>query len=620
MEYRFSKRNKKVVAVIITSSFVLTNFLPIFTPRAEAFLGIGDVTFTINVKEIVRNIIDGIAMNLAQKMMDDMVQSSVKWANDGFEGSPSFVTNPVGHFGNIADSVAGDFIKGSDLGFLCSPYQTSVRLSLQVKYGGGLGSGRKYRPQCTVTGITGNIEDFYKNFNNGGWDTWFSMTQNNSNNPWGAYIDADTELDRRIASALGVEDKKLSWGDGFKSKGDCLAYNPSAEEIDQLITDYPGGTPPGYDPAFGPGECIKRGEDKTPGVVIKDQLNKVLPAGLEKLISVQHVEQLVTAFASGVLKRYVFSSKGLAGNDYTSETYLKEAIDLDGDRVPEGFDEDDDGQIDNCNHGIIDRTKPASNDNCQGSRTAVNSPYYIKICQATEGTSRTLETYLEFLERNTFQEEYANTWMNRTLLAADSVDRLEGTLSQYEDMAYDPVMFRLGKYTKYTGKIVQSLAKDEDLKDRGFIDWDFGGGSTKNSSEQNLLIKNTRNILNYVKNFRVAIGDCDNPNKAAISNLVPPEIDDRVPPTPPDGWELCAIEGDYCVVPGTVTVRYGTGTDYIERIVTDGIACTNEAFGSDPAVDIIKVCIYQIPGSTPTNPNPEDPYVPPDQQGPVAPI
>jgi hypothetical protein len=59
------------------------------------------------------------------------------------------------------------------------------------------------------------------------------------------------------------------------------------------------------------GECIERGPVQTPGTVIASQLNKVLPANMERFINAQHLEDLVSAFVTGALNRYVFGSRGI---------------------------------------------------------------------------------------------------------------------------------------------------------------------------------------------------------------------------------------------------------------------------------------------------------------------
>src|SRR4029079_7200514 len=98
---------------------------------------------------------DQIAIDIAKLFLERIVDSTVDWINNGFEGNPAFVSNPAGYFRDIADGIAGNFIYGSDVGFLCSPFQDSLRVSLALSY--ARSAGRYNRtPQCTLSGIVGN--------------------------------------------------------------------------------------------------------------------------------------------------------------------------------------------------------------------------------------------------------------------------------------------------------------------------------------------------------------------------------------------------------------------------------------------------------------------------------
>lgn len=55
-------------------------------------------------------------------------------------------------------------------------------------------------------------------------------------------------------------------------------------------------------------------------------------------------------------------------------------------------------------------------------------------------------------------------------------------------------------------------------------------------------------------------------------------------------WTQIASEGEEFSVSGTQTVRYGSGSNWITQNVTDGGACTNEFFGTDPLFGVLKVC------------------------------
>ena len=63
------------------------------------------------------------------------------------------------------------------------------------------------------------------------------------------------------------------------------------------------------------------------------------------------------------------------------------------------------------------------------------------------------------------------------------------------------------------------------------------------------------------------------------------------------GWSQIASEGQTFSVSGTQVVRYGSGSAWITLAVTNGGACTNEFFGSDPLVGVVKHCDVSTSGS-----------------------
>ncbi len=75
-------------------------------------------------------------------------------------------------------------------------------------------------------------------------------------------------------------------------------------------------------------------------------------------------------------------------------------------------------------------------------------------------------------------------------------------------------------------------------------------------------------------------------------------------------WVKIADEKTNFTVTGTQTVRYGAGSRWVQKSVTNSGYCGNWFFGSDPASGVVKRCevLKSAPASTPTNPtNPATP-------------
>ena len=283
--------SKKFIALVLILTFILA--LPVSTraqdatdevvpiPVSDKPLRVKEVGITIFGFTVPGLTLDLIAITIARAALEQILQATTDWVRNGFEGNPAYATDPRQFFTNIADNIAGEFIAGSELGFLCSPFQLQIRLALQRYY------TQRRQFQCTLTDVIGNIDAFYNDFDQGGWDAWFAMTQNDVNNPYGAYLQGQIELDSRLAEALSIQDKQLSWNSGFLSWSECISEDPDT------------------------GECYRRGPVQTPGKGIEGQLQGVLGTGVRQLELADELDELVSALFVQLLRQVVFGAQGL---------------------------------------------------------------------------------------------------------------------------------------------------------------------------------------------------------------------------------------------------------------------------------------------------------------------
>lgn len=232
--------------------------------------------------------LDFAANAIAKTIVRRITDSIVGWIDSGFQGQPAFIGNPGGFLLDVADSVAGEFIEGGDLGFLCEPFQLEIKFALDYQYRSTFED-----VTCRLSDVLNNVQNFAnftegKNFARGGWDGWFQVIQP-QNNPYGAYIEAESELNVRIAGRQSIELLQLDWGSGFLSFQECLE---------------PAGAPLS--------ECVVKGPIKTPGTVIASGLDQTLGTELSELGLADSFDRILAALLNQLVSR-ALSSSGLAG-------------------------------------------------------------------------------------------------------------------------------------------------------------------------------------------------------------------------------------------------------------------------------------------------------------------
>lgn len=226
-------------------------------------------TESLTIKE---TILDMILFGLINTIIDQIGNEVVKWIEGGFEGQPGFIQDPGGFMVGVGDQLSGQLIANLGLeNFLCDPFQfPSLQLGLSLKFGVGYGSAhRKF--YCTVLRAvdiqTKSVKGFLEgDFGaQGGWDMWADIAVNNQN-VIGAASEASVQIDKRLASLLGMESNKLNWGSGFLSKTNIKGYI------------------------------------ETPGKVVENTLNDTFDSGRRRIEVADEISEIVGALISVAMK------------------------------------------------------------------------------------------------------------------------------------------------------------------------------------------------------------------------------------------------------------------------------------------------------------------------------
>ncbi len=219
---------------------------------------------------------DGIAWCIANSLIEYVANSTIEWANTGFNGSPAFISNMDNFLENLADQEAGNFINSiagnvTNGGVnLCSNFRVSISTGLSNYYSR---SNYNRTSSCSLSRVIKNIDGFMDgNFEEGGWEGWFSMTQNANNNRIGATILATDELYARISARNNTLKLELGLNNGFLNYKKCTSKDPKS--------------------------C----KTVTPGAVIQSSLEKSLNLPKDRLVLAQKFDQVISAVVDNLIK------------------------------------------------------------------------------------------------------------------------------------------------------------------------------------------------------------------------------------------------------------------------------------------------------------------------------
>lgn len=275
-------------------------------------IGLAPVAVTVNAPvqnakdadSVQQRFMDCLVRGIGRAVVNQITASVVNWINSGFSGQPSFITNHQQFFTNVANIAAGEYIKGSGLSFLCSPFQLQVRIAVARSY------ANRGAQSCSLSQVSNNIENFMKgNFSGaGGWPALLSFTTVPTNNAYGAYAYAQIGLANAQATALQNANRNVTPGGfiSFSQAYDCKATVPAPGQTvgsnGQLLNNSSlFMTPAQSASGVCPSNCKCR--VATPGSIIESSLIGTQNNTLQQLGLAKSFDEIVSALISQLMVR-----------------------------------------------------------------------------------------------------------------------------------------------------------------------------------------------------------------------------------------------------------------------------------------------------------------------------
>lgn len=255
--------------------------------------------------------LDSIAYAAAKVTLQAMTQNIVNWIGSGFDGDSLFIKNPQSFFKSIADQEVYSFVTE-----LNDPdkYPWGPEVGEMISSGYENGNFEDTAVFDLDEEIGEDWEDFFDDFNVGGWDGWIAATQNTANNPVSFQIEASKELNDRVNDRLDEVNKELTWGNGFLSVKQCVEYD-DASGFNAGGGYIPGDYFEGADYSATEGDYTlggleidncKRYEITTPGNAISEQLNITLGSGIRQAELADELNESLASIVDALTNQLIY--------------------------------------------------------------------------------------------------------------------------------------------------------------------------------------------------------------------------------------------------------------------------------------------------------------------------
>ncbi len=235
------------------------------------------------------------AWNVLRKtLLNMLVDDIIRWIQGG--GSPRIVSDWQGFLKTAVDRTGGAFVEQYlKMGYLCNSFRGSLQILLaQVPT-------FDQASTCTISQIVSNIEDFFNDFNRGGWKAWITVSET-QNNLYGAYLWAlDQKWGLEAASAQASQNEGIASA-GFLGDKVCVQ---ACKKPDLMICDgyfskdniTQEKVPEGY-------QCTKW-QTRTPGKIAADAVSKAVTVDIDWLINADEFNEYLGAIFNAVINRAI---------------------------------------------------------------------------------------------------------------------------------------------------------------------------------------------------------------------------------------------------------------------------------------------------------------------------
>jgi|SRR3989338_5029817 len=229
------------------------------------------------IKEYTLDILVATARNAA---LQTITRSIVSWIQGG---GGNFIQNLEQELGRQLDLQLGEFLNKLAGINLCGNIGAYLQIALRSP--GSRAFSQKY--SCTISNIVSNLQNFFTNFQNGGWPAWFHLAFTPTADPAGALIFA---IDDKLRLGGEVKDSLINnflAGKGFLGIQDC-------QQVPDGDYNLETGEPTYYT------QC----RTTTPGATVARALEKAaVDTPLEQIVNSHEIEEMINAILNALIQK-----------------------------------------------------------------------------------------------------------------------------------------------------------------------------------------------------------------------------------------------------------------------------------------------------------------------------
>ncbi len=234
---------------------------------------------------------DAVAMGIVKIFLNRLTLNIVEWIRTGYDGRPTFLTEPEAFFQDVGNQATGVFINEMGLNeVLCEPWKFGAMFGLVFQ--------KPYliKAKCTLLDAEVNFQNMSQNFMAAGWQGFLDITVKQENNPYGAFLQAKEEVAVRIGKEEIKQKEDLARGRGFfsiKTGGECIDF-----DVDL-------------------GECVKHAPEKTvtPGSYIADSVSFLGMSSVRQAELADELNESLSVIAGEMIMQAINPNRGLASFD-----------------------------------------------------------------------------------------------------------------------------------------------------------------------------------------------------------------------------------------------------------------------------------------------------------------